>query len=110
MHKLDLNNSGEEVVYGRNIYTNNSPIGYLLNSTQVPQVDERKECKAVELRRGRKLANAPKNVEVDSKENDKSQESQKQEEVVEALVHVPQVTPTKYVPRIPYHQWLQKSK
>lgn len=76
----------------------------LRNDKQVFRVEEGKECKAVELRNGKELSEPWNTVEAEKMKVDSRQESQKQKELVDVPIHVPEVTLAKYVSKIPYPQ------
>lgn len=56
----------------------------------MPWAKEGKECKAVERRSRKELPDHYKTIEPENKKADRRQDSQKQEELIEVPVHVPQ--------------------
>ena len=76
---------------------NNRPPGRLPSDTQVPKVEERKECKAIELRSGKELP-APHHTEESAKTSNSDKEKEKEEGWVQVEKPVSIPEPAKYMP------------
>ena len=88
---------------------NNRPPGRFPSDTQVPKIEERKKCKAIELRSGKELP-AHHTEESTKLKQDSNSEKEKEEGwvQVEKPVFIPE--PAKYVPKLPFPERQQKMR